>query len=249
MPDSQTLSDPGRDKLAGQVVFWSGIGIAIISVSVVFAASFATNVDKPTLTTVFNTLIPLFGTWVGTVLAFYFSGKNYEAAAKATRELVGQLGDERLKQIPVTDAWIPVGSIKAVTVAAGNEATVNVQTDLVPMLTGVVTRIPVWNAGKVVRYVIHQSMIYRYLATLPAGQTPTLDNFLAFHVNGGAGDTMRGVVDKIARVARTATLADAKAKMESVPNCQDVFVTETGADTEPVLGWITNVDIAKKAKA
>ena len=249
MPDSQTASDPGRDKLAGQVIFWSGIGILLVSVSVVVIAGFKPTADKTTLITVFNTLTPLFGTWVGTVLAFYFSGKNYEAAAKATRELVGQLGDERLKQIAVTDAWVPVGSIKALQVDPTNEATVNVQNDIVPMLSGVVTRIPVWNAGKVVRYVIHQSMIYRYLAMRPAGQDPTLANFLAFQVNGGAGNTMKDVVAKIAWVARTATLADAKAKMEGTPNCQDVFVTESGDSKEAVLGWITNADIAKKAKA
>lgn len=40
-----------------------------------------------------------------------------------------------------------------------------------------------------------------------------------------------------------ATMADAKAIMSSFANCRDVFVTENGQRSEPVIGWVTNVDI------
>ena len=56
-------------------------------------------------------------------------------------------------------------------------------------------------------------------------------------------------------VKESATLADAKAAMDSmtsapgVPgNCYDIFVTATGSATEPVLGWITNDIINENAK-
>jgi hypothetical protein len=44
-------------------------------------------------------------------------------------------------------------------------------------------------------------------------------------------------------------LADAKAKMESLTGCQDVIVTHQGNAGEPVLGWISNVDIARLSQA
>jgi len=44
-------------------------------------------------------------------------------------------------------------------------------------------------------------------------------------------------------VSSEATLADAKAAMRSVPNCYDVFVTDTGSQQEQVLGWLTDVKI------
>ena len=73
-----------------------------------------------------------------------------------------------------------------------------------------------------------------------------MNDFLNFKT----GDvTMQVIVSKIAWVAQNATLADAKDKMVSTPDCQDVFVTASGANTEPVLGWITNADIANKARA
>ena len=45
-------------------------------------------------------------------------------------------------------------------------------------------------------------------------------------------------------VGSQSTLAEAKAAMSSVPNCYDVFVTDTGRPEEPVLGWLTDVKIA-----
>jgi hypothetical protein len=36
--------------------------------------------------------------------------------------------------------------------------------------------------------------------------------------------------------------------MDGVKDCQDVFVAEHGKPDEPVMGWLTNIDIAKNAK-
>jgi hypothetical protein len=241
----------------------SGVGIIMISAIVIIGAWWKGDANTVgVIEKVFNALIPLFGTWVGTVMAFYFARENYETAAKNTRELVGQLGDERLKTILVKDAWIPAAAIEAVTVEVGQEGTIKIS-DMKKKLSNKVTRIPIWNSAKVVRYVIHESMIYKYLADVhedhavkvaaavnnqqpaPPVVEKTLDDFLNCQLNGVL---MKDVVSKIGWVAQEATLADAKAKMEGTPNCQDVFVTNSGSKDEAVLGWVTNADIAKKAK-
>ena len=46
-------------------------------------------------------------------------------------------------------------------------------------------------------------------------------------------------------VKRQATLAEARSAMLARPSCQDVFITESGNLNEPVIGWLTNVDIAR----
>jgi hypothetical protein len=46
-------------------------------------------------------------------------------------------------------------------------------------------------------------------------------------------------------VPKNASLAEAKAAMETKADCRDVFVTENGRRDEAVLGWLTNVDIAR----
>jgi hypothetical protein len=106
-----------------------------------------------------------------------------------------------------------------------------------------VTRIPVWTDSKVVQYVIHESMIYKYLAETRTPR-PTLEDFL-----DEQHQAMRAIVTKIGWIPLQSTLADAKALMDSIPGCQDVFVTQTGVKTEPVLGWITNIEIANKSRA
>jgi uncharacterized membrane protein len=254
MAGTEQASSPeaGRDHIANKVIFWSGIGIAIVS-TVVLVVNIAP--AFVTLTTegakyavdaragsqqVFNALIPLFGTWVGTVLAFYFSNKNFESAAKATREL---LGDDRLRQISVRQAWIPVDQIKAATIPAGKtEADVEVD-DLKVMLVGKVTRIPIWDDNKVVKYVLHKSLIFEFLATKSAALTaPKLSDLLAV-----AGFKEQALA--INFIGQDDTLGDAKKAMESKRNCQDVFVTANGKSDIAVVGWITNIEIAKNSKA
>ena len=40
-----------------------------------------------------------------------------------------------------------------------------------------------------------------------------------------------------------ASMADANKAMKAVPACRDVFVTQNGERDEPVVGWVTNVDM------
>ena len=256
---SQTQNARGRDDIAEKVIMWAGVGILIVSVVVIGSAVVpyfgkgapADDKEVRGLTlTVFSTLVPMFGTWVGTVIAFYFARENYEVAAKSTRELVGQLGDDRLKQIPVRQVWIPVDQIVAKTIAA-NETEANVLIgDLKDMLNDKVSRVPVWDANKVIKYLLHESLIYKYLAvhgrevTLQGGaaRPATLQDLLD-HAD------LKDIATAIAFVGTSETLADAKKAMEGKPGCQDVFVTTTGQAAAPVAGWITNVVIAKSSKA
>jgi hypothetical protein len=49
-------------------------------------------------------------------------------------------------------------------------------------------------------------------------------------------------------VAEDATLADAKTKMDKLPQCLDIFVTKNGTKNEPIIGWLTNLIIVESAK-
>ena len=119
------------------------------------------------------------------------------------------------------------------------------------LLKGVVTRIPIYDKNGAAIYVIHQSLLFKYITKMSI-ESPskavdiaslTLDDFLAF-------ENMNEIVGKsLAFVPESANLREAKSKMEETPNCQDVFVTATGDPREPVRGWLTNIDISKHAKA
>jgi hypothetical protein len=81
----------------------------------------------------------------------------------------------------------------------------------------------------------------------------TTDNYsqlLALSYTSLVGTNFSQFITKTAAfVAKNATLADAKAAMERTTAIQDVIVTQTGLSTEPMLGWITNVDIARLSQA
>ena len=49
-------------------------------------------------------LLPVASAWMGTIIAYYFSRENFEAATRSTMSLVKQLTpDEKLAAIPITE--------------------------------------------------------------------------------------------------------------------------------------------------
>lgn len=114
-----------------------------------------------------------------------------------------------------------------------------------------VTRIPILDHKGAVKYIIHQSMLYKFISekSMEAGAVPlnitalTLKDLLDF-------PKMRDMLENsLGFISVKATMGDAKATMEKTKNCQDVFVTEKGRADEPIIGWLANTDISKHAKA
>jgi hypothetical protein len=91
-------------------------------------------------------------------------------------------------------------------------------------------------------YVIHRSMIDQFIVSqVTAGTTNVKDLTLADLL---ASDRLRTMFENAyALVSEDCTLREAKAAMCAVPDCRDIFVTATGSKDEPVLGWLTNVDL------
>lgn len=59
-----------------------------------------------------------------------------------------------------------------------------------------------------------------------------------------AGGNREGLASTLAFVARTENLGTARDRMRAKANCNDVFVTATGLETEPVEGWLTDMLLA-----
>ena len=77
------LSDAGaRTFIAACIVIFSLVGIAAIAILAIVEAG----KDRANTTRfVFSAVLPLLGTWVGTVLTFYFAQRNFEAARRGGR--------------------------------------------------------------------------------------------------------------------------------------------------------------------
>jgi len=155
--------------------------------------------------------------------------------------------------VKVTSVMIERRKIAAVVIAEGQSPADVPLVDLHRMLGGVVTRIPVFDHEDHAVCVIHQSLLYKFLAD---GSILALKEKRAFDAEQArladliAAAGMKELVqDSLAYIGEGAMLSDAKQRMENTPNCQDIFVTANGQPNEPVLGWLTDAEVRRAAKA
>ena len=248
-PDANPVIQSTRSQIAKWVIIGaSGIIIVLASVLIVVSGEKGEAAEK-----IFSMVIPMLGTWVGTVLAYYFSGENFEKANQSMNQLVEQMKDRKLQQTGVSEAMISRNLMEVVILADGGDGSnINLLTDVIGRLSSTVTRIPVLSGTGIAKYIIHQSLLYKFITEKTIESTEqnksfdvsnqTLKDFLDYR-------QMRTDVERtFAFVSVDASLADAKTAMERLTGCQDVFVSEDGTGAKPVKGWLTNIDITRHAK-
>ncbi len=186
---------------------------------------------------VFTTTTTLIGTWVGTLLAFFYSRESFEAASRSVQQTIARLGPaEKLQSTLVAKAMIDRTEMVRVELKPDQKLETLLLSDLVAKFKAdeFVTRLPMLNPDGSIAAILHESLLNLYLRENPdPNGTATLGDFAKYQGN----DRM---LKLFGVVARDRTLRDAKAAMESQKGCQDVFVTANGGVGEPVVGWITD---------
>lgn len=189
---------------------------------------------------VFTTITTLVGTWVGTLLAFFYSRENFESASRTMQETIARLSpEERLQSVSAESAMVPYEQM--VVVKSDNPeslllASLKAEFDKHP----VATRLPILNSDKSAFAIVHEGTLDKFLAANPTLVNPTLKHLLA------DPDGARAKV--LLFLSRQQTLRDAHAAIQLIRDAKDVFVTATGAGKEPVLGWITDTTVIDKMK-
>ncbi len=240
--DSQLPVDSAfRHWLAGGITGISIIGVVVLAIAV--------SNGSPGAREVLSTVLPVIGTWVGTVLAFYFSKENLDSATRSVAAIAKQLTpDEKLRSQPVQTRMISRSQIAAVQRGPADQA--NLTKALEELKTaGKGDRIPVLDAQDVPLYVVHRSLVDKFLTdrALAGASSDDLKKLTLKDMLGvkELADVLNNSFDA---VNENATLADAKAAMDAIDQCQDIFVTKGGTKKEPVLGWITNAIIEDNSK-
>ena len=205
--------------------------------------------NDPGLDFIGKSLLPLWATWIGTVLAFYFSKENFEAASKSYQNIIKSLTpEEKMASIPAINAMLPYEKITHLTYPADIKKTLtNILAD--PDFKDY-SRYAIFDEKKLFYRMIHRSTIYRYRSDLvDLGKKPeeinkvTLEEMLT-----KCSPEISSMLDRGYNfVPRKATLLDVKTAMDAMKECQDVFITENGKKDEPVLGLITNVRLMDNA--
>lgn len=244
--------EPGQPQETSEIARWvlgiSGGTILIIS-SVVLVGAWRSGDFPNASRMVFNALLPLLGTWVGTVLAYYFSRKNFEAASQSVERMVTLTTEQRLAQIFVEKEMLRPPQITAHQIPAGKGPSDVLLKDLRSKLRPKITRMPVVDSNGVVLYIVHQSGLFKFLADKALSGTSAADVEKLTLQDLVDDAELKNWVTNIVYLSEQASVADAKKAMEAQSGCQDLIVTKTGSKNEPMLGWMTNVDIGRLSKA
>jgi CBS domain-containing protein len=231
-----------RSKLALYVCGAGVLGITAISIVLLAASDDKHRPEMARL--VFASVLPLLGTWIGTILAFYFARENLQAASSTTLETL-KLAGTFPEGAKVGDVMTPLGKIDPIRRVPDKAAAEALKLrDLYNAMQGSKnSRVPVLTEGAVALAVAHEPDVDKYaqLAGKKAtdlGDDDTLGKLLE-------NSTLRPAVETLVAVSETATVSDARAAMDRKPDCKDVFVTSNGELSGKVTGWLTNSDLAR----
>lgn len=194
---------------------------------------------------VFASVLPLLGTWVGAVLAFYFSRDNLQAGSQTTLAAVQTAQAHLSSNTAAADAMIPYESIRP------RQDTDDLPSALALPLSNLAAemgaagnaRIPVFDRNRVALLVVHQPDIDRYAQDKSMSATSLTSNDTVSELLKDAPTA--AAVQGFVAVRPSASVADARQALAKAPAAKDVFVTETGALGGRVLGWLTNSDLAR----
>jgi len=227
-----------RDQIALSVLVVSALALTALAIAVV-------NQEPKDAMTVFNVLLPVVASWVGTVLAFYFGKDTFEAANEQVRKTMNVALAGKTHQ-PVPSFMRLLAQTTHFTIPSDKGDGDVPLSELTKMFTDKVKRLPILTADDHPRYMIHEASISTYLADTNHDVSDTLEAFIEDRENAGVGF---GNESGFVVVAETANLEDAKNAFEKVASAQDIFVTKAGTTQEPVVGWISNVRLTKHLSA
>jgi hypothetical protein len=201
---------------------------------------------------VISILLPLWGTWIGTVLAYYFSKDNFESANKSVKDLVKSVtSDKKLETIKAKNVMIPTDKLVYIEYKTGtNDNTLNLKITFLDFLTTKkIQRVILLDENKVAKYVLHKSMIQDFITEYCFSNPSQSVSALTFaDLKKSTDATVQAILkDGIKFVSENANLSDAKTLIKNYTACNDVFITQNGFEIEPALGWITDKTIAENS--
>jgi len=247
--NQKTVGDDGsfRFNLAKWIIAFVFSVTGILGITGLFVAATTDGAKFIAIKDIFSILLPVLSAWAGTVLAFYFSRENFESAVRNTSALVRQLtSEEKLKSTPVLSVMIPIEQAVKLNLTVP-ETSIKLKADILDDILDEQKkeRLPILDAAGVVKYMVHRSLIDRFVVQAAASGKEIANLTLADMM---ADKYFKEVLEGSFRALRdTANLAEAKAMIDNINICSDVFVTQDGTVKTKAIGWITNVMITQQA--
>ncbi|PHS03076.1 MAG: hypothetical protein COA78_19310 [Blastopirellula sp.] len=226
-----------RTILAFTVTLFSILSVAAIAITMVWGKE---EFDKENAQIVLTGVLPLLGTWVGTILAYYFSKDNFEAAASSERMRM------EIQQLnPKIMAFIVARKLGRMVVGRLPATSILLTPGKSEFDLKGVRRLPVLDANNHPHFILHKTSVTEFIAKAELTETAlaklTLDT-----VKSSDPQLLALFASSFATIGKDASITDAKRAMENIPSCQDVFITEDGTRNSPVLAWLTQARILEQ---
>jgi CBS domain containing-hemolysin-like protein len=191
---------------------------------------------------VFNAILPLFGTWVGTVLAYFFSRESFEAASQSVERISSRLIEQKLQSVLVSSVMVPRSQM-----FVSKEPAKEKLMDTLAQLEGRnLSRLPILDQNDDhPLFLVYKEDIVEYLYRMKAGISEedrkklTVQNLL---------EENSASKKQFAVVKESGSLLEAQEAMNRMSESRVIFVTKSGSETDAVVGMLTSIDIAKRAQ-
>jgi hypothetical protein len=256
-----------RSKIGRRIVYWALSAVTLLgTVAMFIGGERATQVKD-----ILAMLLPMIGAWVGTVLAFYFgkenyvaaaenskqnyaaaaenSKQNYAAAAQNSRDVIGMTLDQRLQSTGVESVMIELGQAENKLPLQASEDQMLLKTDVLDQTVNKTgrNRILIFDQSGVVKYVIHRSVLDKFISDQAFSGKKVSDLSLQ-HFLDVPGN--REWATSFAVIGSDKKLSDVKALFDPIgTKCSDVIITADGGRASKAIGWITNAIVLEKSRA
>jgi hypothetical protein len=240
-----------REMIALLVLLAGILGIVILA-----WVAIAKLTEQDDIKFVFSSVLPIFAGWVGTVLAFYFTKENYEAANRSLENTVKNLtSSQKLEGLLVSECMILFSKMKYESFEESDYAGKTIHENIIGFMNeNKKNRLPIIDSKKYPKFIIHKSLAEKFISDKALGGSSS-EELKALSLKELIDDTELGKIIKesFITVKKDVTMKSAKDRLEDLANeksisCQDVFVTEDGTRDSAVIGWLTNVDISKASQ-
>ena len=209
----------------------------------------------------FNILLPVIGTWMGTLLAFYFSKDNFAAASQQANDWADRISGSgaNLQQLAIKDVMIRTENARPLLF----DNLEKFKEDKLVHLLGIMEnsqaeRLLILEKGTMkFIFMLYRTTIERFFIGWESGEITIPDTPYApekkkeltmADMYKSDYKTFEAILNiEAVFISIGATLDKAKEAMQNNSTCQDVYVTKNGSRDEEVLGWITNKLIIEKA--
>lgn len=200
--------------------------LTIVALVIITALYFFNSNDEDVADRIFNSLLPLFATWIGTILAFYFGRENFEVATNRYNQLITQLTPDLLDDVLVSQVMITRKTLVGQNIEDIKGQSISKIIDFLKRVGK--SRLPIFEGDEIV-YIIHISTLLDIVQD-EKFESDKFEDVLK-------DDSRMKLLRSFETILETEKLESARNIFSQNTDIKDIFVKNSNGT---VTGWLTD---------